>query len=108
MFESEFASLSVLEKTGTIRVPHPIKIVEGSDGLFYSIMEYLKLRSASRYHTELGKKLADLHLHNENVAKQGSSNISYVKQFGFFQTTCVGALPLDNTWHDDWPVNHVD
>ena len=29
----------------------------------------------------------------------------YVGQFGFHTTTCVGYIPQDNTWQDDWAVS---
>ncbi|XP_065203582.1 ketosamine-3-kinase-like isoform X2 [Planococcus citri] len=103
LFESEFSSLKAIEQTGTIRVPHPITIVEGSDNTFYCVLEFLDLRNTAIHQKELGEKLADMHLHNEKVAKKGGP-VAYVKQFGFAHTTCVGLLPLDNTWHDDWPT----
>lgn len=107
LFESEFTSLRTIEQTGTVRVPHPIAIVEGSDNTFYCILEFLDLRNTAAYQKELGEKLADLHLHNEQVAKKDGP-IPYVRQFGFPETTCIGLLPLDNTWHDDWPVIFLD
>lgn len=101
MFDSEVASLSALEKTNTIRVPHPIGVVEGSHNTYFCVLEFVEIRDLGRFATALGEKLAALHLHNENVAK-GTDN--YVKQFGFPMTTCVGLLPTNNSWCDDWSV----
>lgn len=101
MFESELSSLEAIEKTSTIRVPHPIAVVEGSKNTFYSILEYVNIKTLHSFTHHLGEDLAKLHLHNENVAK-GTQN--YVQRFGFHQTTCVGLLPVNNEWTDDWPV----
>lgn len=103
MFESEIASLTALEKTNTVRVPHAIALVEGSRNTFYCILEYVTIHDLRKFDRQLGEKLAELHLHNENVAKQSSE---YVSKFGFDITTCVGLLPTDNTWRDDWQVKN--
>lgn len=103
MFNSEISSLRELEKTQTIRVPHPIGVVEGSKKIFYCVLEFVEIKSLRKFTSALGERLADLHLHNENVAKNDAS-IEYIDKFGFPIPTCVGLLPVDNTWSDDWPV----
>lgn len=49
MFEGEMASLREIQKTNTIRVPHPIKVMDlpGSGAAF--AMEYIKMRSLNKY-----------------------------------------------------------
>jgi len=103
MFSSEVSSLRELEKTQTIRVPHPIGVVRGSERTFYCVLEFVEIQSLRKFASAMGERLADLHLHNENVAKN-DPNLEYVDKFGFPQTTCVGLLPVDNTWSSDWPV----
>lgn len=103
MFNSEIASLNALEKTKTIKVPHPFGMVKGSHNTFYCILEFIEIHSLSKYASKLGEHFANLHLHNEHVAKKDNT-LEYVKQFGFPITTCVGLLSVDNTWCDDWPV----
>ena len=58
--------------------------------------------------TDLGTKLAELHLSNDRVTQKPAGNRvgdhckEYVSQFGFDTATCCGFLPLDNNWNDDW------
>lgn len=103
MFKSEMASLEALEKTGTIRVPHPIGVVKGKNNAWHSVVEFLEIKSLSHFSEQAGKQIAELHLHNENVAKY-DKNFEYIDKFGFPIRTCVGLYPVDNTWSDDWPV----
>ncbi len=103
MFNSEVASLAAIEKTNTIKVPHPFGVVKGSKNVYYCILEFVEINSLSKFTSKLGEKLAELHLHNELVAKNGEDG-EYVSRFGFPVTTCVGLLPVNNTWFDDWPV----
>lgn len=106
MFSSEISSLRELEKTQTIRVPHPIGFVEGSKKTFYCVLEFVEIKALRKFASALGDRFADLHLHNENVAKN-DPNFEYIDKFGFSQTTCVGLLPVDNTWSNDWPVRSL-
>lgn len=105
MFDSEIKSLNALEKTNTVRVPHPIGVVEGSHNTYFGILEFVKIHELDKFAVKLGENLAKLHLHNENVAK-GTSN--YITQFGFPVTTCIGLFPANNTWCDDWAVSILD
>lgn len=102
MFDSEITSLSALEKTNTVRVPHPIGLVEGSHNTYFCILEFVKIHELDKFTVKLGENLAKLHLHNENIAK-GTNN--YISQFGFPVTTCIGLLPANNTWCDNWAVS---
>lgn len=63
--------------------------------------------------TELGSKLADMHLSNQKFRQQQEKQQSHVgkatsllkepvTQFGFHVTTCCGYLPMVNDWCDDW------
>lgn len=111
MFEGEFAGLEAMQATETVRVPKPIKVIDNpvkGEGAFLA-MEYLDMSSLSTHSSELGTKLAEMHLHNRNKAlNEDSKNIckpqipDRVSKFGFHITTYCGAIPLDNNWSDDW------
>ena len=48
MFDGEFASLTKINETGTIRVPKPIKVFN-KDSEVYLVMEYLDMSSLRKY-----------------------------------------------------------
>uniref|UniRef100_R4GG02 protein-ribulosamine 3-kinase n=3 Tax=Gallus gallus TaxID=9031 RepID=R4GG02_CHICK len=114
MFEGEMASLEAILKTGTIKVPKPIKVIDlpGVTTLF--VMEHLEMRGLNRHSSKLGTQLADLHLHNQQLGEklkkeestvgkgQGQMEVQFVDQFGFHTVTCCGYLPQVNDWQADW------
>ncbi|XP_077474592.1 ketosamine-3-kinase isoform X1 [Stigmatopora argus] len=115
MFDGEMASLEAILKTGTIKVPEPLKVIElDTGGGCAFVMEHLEMRGLNKYSKQLGEQMADLHLHNkrqfEKVSEEqqtvgkgtGQSEGSYVDQFGFSTATCCGFIAQDNTWQEDW------
>jgi fructosamine-3-kinase len=61
MFEGEMASIKAIEATGIIRVPHPIKVLDGPvhAGGAMLVMEHVDIKSLSRQNqVKLGKQLA--------------------------------------------------
>lgn len=49
MFEGEMASLEAIQKTNTLRVPQPIKVIDLPGGGAMFVMEHLKMRNLSKY-----------------------------------------------------------
>lgn len=49
MFEGEMASLTAILKTGTVKVPKPIKVLDAPGGGSMLVMEHLDMRYLSRY-----------------------------------------------------------
>ncbi|XP_042247967.1 ketosamine-3-kinase [Thunnus maccoyii] len=114
MFDGEMASLEAILKTETVRVPKPVKVIELDRGGCVFVMEHLDMRGLTKYSSQLGEQLGDLHLHNkrqlEKLNKEqqtvgkgaGQSEVAFVEKFGFSVTTCCGYLPQENEWQDDW------
>ncbi|OWK59644.1 Ketosamine-3-kinase [Lonchura striata] len=114
MFEGEMASLEAILKTGTIKVPKPIKVIDLPDCSTAFVMQHLEMKDVSRHSSQLGTQLADLHLYNQKLGEklkkerrivgkgQGQTEIQFVDQFGFHTVTCCGYLPQVNDWHSDW------
>ncbi|KAJ8251400.1 hypothetical protein GJAV_G00220940 [Gymnothorax javanicus] len=114
MFDGEAASLDAILKTGTVKVPQPIKVIDLNTGGAVFAMEHVDMRSLSRYSAQLGDQLADLHLHNQRQKEQrdkeeqtvgkgsGQSDVPVVKKYGFHIATCCGYLPMVNDWQSDW------
>lgn len=108
MFDGEFAALTAILNTGTVKVPKPIAVVDNPSGGAALVMESVRMRPLNRHSKLLGEQLASLHLHNsrkrdDGGSVHGSQNESdYEDRFGFDTTTCCGYLPLDNSWHHDW------
>eukprot|EP00057_Strongylocentrotus_purpuratus_P015635 XP_011670109.1 PREDICTED: ketosamine-3-kinase-like [Strongylocentrotus purpuratus] len=124
MFEGERAGLEAILATGTVRCPRPIEIYDHSDGpesIF--VMEHLDMIDLDQHAAALGEAVARLHLHNSRLNSReektdgrigGFHHVTLeengeeeetqrsVSQFGFSTSTCVGYLPQDNTWSDDW------
>ncbi len=102
MFTGEFESLLALEKTGCVRVPHPISVLDAPPGRSGAmlVMEHLDLGSLGSKDRELGEAVARMHLHNVELGKKGSQD--YVSKFGFPVPTCCGEIPQGNGWDDDW------
>lgn len=48
MFEGEMASLAAILKTGTVKVPRPIKVLDAPGGGSVLVMEHLDMRYLSR------------------------------------------------------------
>ncbi|XP_013917089.1 PREDICTED: fructosamine-3-kinase-like [Thamnophis sirtalis] len=65
MFEGEMASLREIQKTNTVRVPQPIKVMDFPGGGAAFAMEFIKMRSLNKYSAKLGEQMADLHLYNK-------------------------------------------
>uniref|UniRef100_A0A8D1JS58 protein-ribulosamine 3-kinase n=1 Tax=Sus scrofa TaxID=9823 RepID=A0A8D1JS58_PIG len=116
MFEGELASLTAILKTGTVRVPKPIKVLDAPGGGSLLVMEHLDMRSLGSHAATLGVQLADLHLDNKRLGEtlqkeagtvgKGGGQVErpFVDQFGFDVVTCCGYLPQVNEWQDDWPT----
>lgn len=49
MFEGEMASLTAILQTDTVKVPKPIKVLDGPGGSSMLVMEHLDMRYLSRY-----------------------------------------------------------
>lgn len=49
MFEGEMASLTAILKTGTVKVPKPIKVLDAPGGGSMLVMEHLDMRYLSRF-----------------------------------------------------------
>lgn len=58
MFDGEMASLKAIEETNTIKVPHPIAVLERPKGGHMLVMEHLDLKGCKNQ-GELGTKLAE-------------------------------------------------
>ncbi|XP_056432747.1 ketosamine-3-kinase isoform X1 [Gadus chalcogrammus] len=114
MFDGEMASLDAILQTETIKVPKPVKVIELDTGGSAFVMEHLDMKGLTKYSTQLGEKLANLHLHNKrSLDKQmreqqtvgkgaGLSEMPLVEKYGFHVATCCGYLPQENEWQDDW------
>ncbi|XP_064531778.1 fructosamine-3-kinase [Pseudopipra pipra] len=115
MFEGEMASLEAIQKTKTVRVPQPIKVIDLPGGGAMFAMEYLKMKHLSKYSSKLGEQIAELHLYNQKLGEKlrsegstigkgaGHCESQYVAKFGFHTATCCGYIPQVNEWHSDWP-----
>ncbi|XP_059763967.1 ketosamine-3-kinase isoform X1 [Balaenoptera ricei] len=114
MFEGEMASLTAILKTGTVKVPKPIKVLDAPGGGSMLVMEHLDMRYLSSHAAKLGTQLADLHLDNKRLGEtlqkeagtvgKGGGQVErpFVDQFGFDVVTCCGYLPQVNDWQRDW------
>ncbi|XP_060027672.1 ketosamine-3-kinase isoform X1 [Erinaceus europaeus] len=121
MFEGEMASLSAILKTGTVKVPKPLKVLDAPGGGSMLVMEHLDMRYLSSHAAKLGSQLAELHLHNKKLGDAlqkeastvdkvvsllrkggGQVELPFVEQFGFDVVTCCGYLPQVNDWQEDW------
>ena len=98
MFEGEMASLLAIEKTKSLRVPHPIAVVNNPEGPgAILVMEYLDMTYLSDQ-AELGRALGRLHI--DNRMKEGTEE--YIDKFGFGVVTCCGSIPQANKWDSSW------
>ncbi|XP_058029343.1 fructosamine-3-kinase isoform X2 [Ahaetulla prasina] len=114
MLEGEMASLREIQKTNTIRVPQPIKVMDLPGGGAAIAMEYIKMKSLNKYSAKLGEQMADLHLYNKENGEKlrqkeqtigvGQTEPNYVDKFGFHQVTCYGNITQVNEWQNDWPT----
>ncbi|KAG7262647.1 hypothetical protein CRUP_001487, partial [Coryphaenoides rupestris] len=114
MFDGEMASLDAILRTETVRVPKPMKVIELHTGGSAFAMEHLDMTGLTKYSSQLGENLANLHLHNKRRLDQqmreqqtvgkgaGQSESPLVERFGFHVATCCGYLPQENEWQDDW------
>ncbi|XP_006869537.1 PREDICTED: ketosamine-3-kinase [Chrysochloris asiatica] len=114
MFEGEMASLTAILRTGTVRVPKPLAVLDSPGGGSMLVMEHVDMRYLSSHAATLGAQLADLHLENQRLGEAlrkesstvgrggGQPERAFVNQFGFDVVTCCGYLPQVNTWQKDW------
>ncbi|VFV26977.1 ketosamine-3-kinase-like [Lynx pardinus] len=105
MFEGEMASLMAILRTGTVKAPKPIKVLDAPGGGSMLVMEHLDMRYLSSHAAKLGAQLADLHLENKRLGETlqkeagtvgkggGRAERPFVDQFGFDVVTCCGYLP---------------
>ncbi|VFV26976.1 ketosamine-3-kinase-like [Lynx pardinus] len=69
MFEGEMASLMAILRTGTVKAPKPIKVLDAPGGGSMLVMEHLDMRYLSSHAAKLGAQLADLHLENKRLGE---------------------------------------
>ncbi|ELU01461.1 hypothetical protein CAPTEDRAFT_92436 [Capitella teleta] len=112
MFDGEFTSLDTIYKTNTIRTVKPLLVMDDPEGGAVLVTEHLQMKRL-KSQQELGRKLAELHLHNakrkEKIEKEAGrigsdAEDDYVHRFGFHVPTSCGFILQDNTWEDDWPT----
>lgn len=70
MFDGEMASLTAILKTGTVKVPKPIKVLDAPGGGSMLVMEHLDMHHLSSHAAKLGSQLADLHLENKKLGER--------------------------------------
>lgn len=114
MFDGEYESVLAIMATNSVKIPKPIKVMDLPTGGAMFVMEYVKMHQGlSKEASLLGLQIAQMHKHNENLAKQAkndASNIAkkceneltYKSQFGFHVDTCCGYFPQSNNWTSDW------
>lgn len=89
MFEAEYAGLSEIEKTQTIRVPKPLCVGQNNKTA-YLVLEYLELGGANaRSSDALGQHLAAMH-------KVTTS------EFGWYRDNTIGSTPQLNETRNNW------
>ncbi|MCE5316688.1 MAG: fructosamine kinase family protein [Parachlamydia sp.] len=89
-YDAELKGLQVMEKTNTVRVPHPFCAVRIEDKA-YLALEYIEMHPGSpKTDRILGEKLALMHL------KEAS------REFGFDCDNTLGPTPQLNPWTGDW------
>ncbi|XP_028979459.2 ketosamine-3-kinase [Esox lucius] len=111
MFDGEQASLEAILMTGTVKVPKPLKVIELDTGGSAFVMEHIDMTGLSKHSKQLGKCLADLHLHNQRQRDRQNkdqqtvgkgADVPVIEQFGFHVPTCCGYLPQENEWQSEW------
>ncbi|XP_047689033.1 ketosamine-3-kinase isoform X2 [Prionailurus viverrinus] len=85
MFEGEMASLMAILRTGTVKAPKPIKVLDAPGGGSMLVMEHLDMRYLSSHAAKLGAQLADLHLENKRLGETLQKEAGTV-----------------NVWQEDW------
>uniref|UniRef100_H2ZLX1 protein-ribulosamine 3-kinase n=1 Tax=Ciona savignyi TaxID=51511 RepID=H2ZLX1_CIOSA len=108
MFDGEFASVSAIIGTQTVKAPKPLKVFDHNDTCYFA-MEYLELNSLNQEAANLGRALAKMHLHNKEMIDTAAKQSGYIGQcskgvhsFGFEMTTCCGSIGMPNDWHESW------
>ncbi len=87
MFEAEFQALLEMERSGTIRVPHPV--CTGSfDAHCWLVMEHLTLQNRGNQ-AKLGEQLAAMH----KITRAS---------FGWDRNNTIGSTPQTNTPSNNW------
>ncbi len=90
MFEAEFAGLTEMYESHTIRVPQPL-CTGVADDAAYIVMEYLPLGGQSSVAwAHMGEQLAAMH---RVVSAEG---------FGWHRDNTIGATLQKNGWGDNW------
>ncbi len=88
--EGEFKGLKLIEKTETVRVPHP-HLFGKEENFFYLIVEALDLLPHTQASQEkLGRQLAHLHL------------VEGPDKYGLDFDNTLGLTPQTNPWTDSW------
>ncbi|GAB1599617.1 hypothetical protein Ahia01_000239000 [Argonauta hians] len=118
MFEGEVASLTAILDTGTVTAPRPYKVIQLPSGGAAVVMDHINMVGGgltSTFAGQLGREMARLHQHNEDIywRKEKNKNrvtcdaadadCEYQPQFGFHTETCCGRLPQCNDWCPTWP-----
>lgn len=90
MFEAEYAGLSEMHASATIRVPKPV-CVGSESSTAYLVMEFLPLGGSGSGHSieQLGQRLAAMHR-----TTQG--------QYGWHRDNTIGSTPQINDYQNDW------
>lgn len=82
MFDGEMASLEAILKTGAVKVPRPVKVIELDKGGCVFVMEHLDMRGLSKYSKQLGEQLADMHNHNKRQLEKLKKEQQTEKELG--------------------------
>lgn len=108
MFQGEYESLNKIFETKIISVPKPILVGKIQNKSFIA-MDYLNFNGLNKYSSQLGKSLAELHLHNIKALKKKEksenlvgSQYEAIEKFGFHIPTACGYILQNNEWSSDW------
>lgn len=89
MFAAEFAALTEIAQTKTIKVPEPITYGQAGNASFL-VLEFVEFkRSSSQSEKQLGEQLAKLHLKTQSF-------------FGWHIDNTIGSTPQHNLRSENW------
>ncbi len=95
MFESEAQGLTLLARTGTVRVPRVLAVAKASETHpAYIVLEWLEAGD-NRDQGSLGEQLAALHLEGHSPGKAPA--------YGLDHDNYIGQNPQINDWDANWP-----